>query len=290
MPYFLLFVSIVLCVCKSSSYNYYAKSEQPDVHGLFRFNFICYAIAAVLLTVFSIGGGISLPTVLCSLGYAITVLLLQSLLIVAMKTGSMSTTSLLNLYGMVIPAVAGPIFWAETFGLLQVFGLVAMVVSIFFLRDTSLNEGKKGKYRILLGIACFLLSGNAGLLEKIHQSTYAKDERFQFLTIAYCTMFLISLFVFFITKKNAKAMVQNKKRFITVGIVVGIITGAYSSVNLFLAGTLDSLIYYPVANGGALLFTVLISVLLFRERPTSKKIIGFVLGLISVVLLCFPTI
>ena len=211
-------------------------------------------------------------------------------MIAAMKNGSMSTMSLLNLYGMVIPAVAGPIFWAEPFGVLQIVGLVAMIVSVFFFRENPTGEVNNRKLQVFLGIACFITSGCAGLTEKIHQSTYARDERSAFLLIAYCTMMLLSLIAFFITKKDSQQPVQNKKLFTIVVITVGLITGAYSFVNLYLAGTLDSLIYYPVANGGALLLTVFISVLFFRERPTAKKIFGFVLGLVSVVLLCFPTI
>ncbi|MBO4594112.1 MAG: EamA family transporter [Clostridia bacterium] len=231
-----------------------------------------------------------MPTVLCALGYAVVVLLLQSIMIYAMKIGSMSTMSLLNLYGMVIPAIAGPIFWAESFGILQIVGLIAMIVSIFFFKEPSTNDNNAGKLQIFLCIACFLMSGSAGLMEKIHQSTYGRAERSEFLAIAYSTMLLISVIIFFITKKNSQVPLRNKKNFIITGILSGLITGGYSFVNLYLAGNLDTLIYYPVANGGALLLTVFISVLLFHEKPTTKKIIGFVLGLISVVLLCFPTI
>lgn len=289
MPYFLLGVSIILCVCKSASYNYYTKEEKPDTHGVFRFNFVSYLVAATLAMLLSISGNLSWQTVLCALGYAVIVLSLQTLLIVAMKMGSMSTTSLLNLYGMVIPALAGSLFWREPFGIAQNFGLLAMIASIFFLREQAQDTEKKGKGQGWIAIACFVLSGCAGLMEKIHQSTPAKAERSEFLAVAYCTMLLLSLLVCVITRKNGKEPVRNKKRFLVVGTLVGAITGVYGSVNLFLAGALNSLIYYPVANGGALLLTVLISVAVFKEKPTRKKILGFILGLASVILLCLPT-
>lgn len=298
MAYLLLVVSIVLCVLKSASYNYYAKEENPGVHGVFRFNFISYAFAAVLAVILAAASGTftcAWQTALCAFGYAVIVLSLQSIMIFAMKKGSMATTSLLNLYGMVIPAIAGPIFWKESFGVLQGIGLGIMIVSVFFLSGVSTKGEKMSIWPIVLGIACFLFSGLAGLMEKIHQSTPGRSERSVFLAIAYSIMLVISCIVFLSTRKataetnSVNADGKRKMRFWIVGSLVGLITGAYGSVNLYLAGNLDSLIYFPVANGGALLLTVLVSVLFFREKPSIKKIIGFVLGLAAVLLLCFPT-
>ncbi|MBQ5926380.1 MAG: EamA family transporter [Clostridia bacterium] len=294
MPYLFLIVSVLLCVTKSSAYNIYAKGEKPNLHGVFRFNFVSYALACVFLFLLSIGGSISMPTVFCALGYAVIVLLLQSLMVFAMKSGSMATVSLLNVYGMVIPAIAGPIFWKEPFGILQGIGLVAMILSIFFLNEETQTkengtETEKGnKLWILLGACCFLLSGLAGLMEKMHQSTSAKGERFEFLALAYATMFLLSLSVCLSTKKQATPP-ADKKRFLFSALSVGVVAGVYSSVNLYLAGTLDSLVYFPVANGGALLLTVFISIVVFREKLKKKKAVGFILGLLSVILLCIPS-
>ena len=290
MAYFLLVVSIVLCVLKSASYNYYAKEENPGVHGVFRFNFVSYAFAAVLALILALTSGkmtCTWQTAVCALGYAVVVLSLQSIMIFAMKKGSMATTSLLNLYGMVIPAIAGPIFWKEPFGVLQGVGLGVMIISVFFLSGVSTKGEKFSIWPVILGIACFVFSGLAGLMEKIHQSTPGASERSVFLAIAYSMMLVISFFVFIATRKNNQQPIKNKNRFWIVGVLVGLITGAYGSVNLYLAGKLDSLIYYPVANGGALLLTVLLSVVVFREKPSVKKMIGFVLGLASVLLLCF---
>jgi multidrug transporter EmrE-like cation transporter len=43
-----------------------------------------------------------------------------------------------------------------------------------------------------------------------------------------------------------------------------------------------------VANGGALLLTVLISVAVFREKLSARRLAGFLLGLLSIVLLSLP--
>ena len=50
--------------------------------------------------------------------YAVVVCSLQTLSVIAMKIGPMSSTSLMVLYGMIIPAIAGPIFRKEKTGVL----------------------------------------------------------------------------------------------------------------------------------------------------------------------------
>jgi multidrug transporter EmrE-like cation transporter len=66
------------------------------------------------------------------------------------------------------------------------------------------------------------------------------------------------------------------------------VIGLYSTVNLTLSGKLDSMIYYPIANGGAMLLTVLVSVIVFKERFDKQKITGTIIGLLGILCLSIP--
>ena len=287
--YILLVVSIILAVLKSSVYNTYAKTEKPDIKGVFMFNAFSYGVAALIaLVVFLFGEtSISLVTVFCALGYAVIVFSLQSLSIVAMRTGEMSLTSLIILYGMIIPSLAGPIFWSEPFGILQGVGIVAMIVSLWLLSDKTDGKNKITKKWIIIVALCFLLSGFAGVMEKIHQSTSAKAEKTSFILCACLCMLVFSLSGVLAVRKKSQNEV-NIKKLSLLGSSSGVIVGLYSSVNLTLAGALNSMIYYPVANGGALLLTVVVSFLVFKEKLSKSKIIGFIIGLLAIVTLSLP--
>ena len=78
------------------------------------------------------------------------------------------------------------------------------------------------------------------------------------------------------------------KSAVLLGAASGAVASVYSQINLTLAGKLDSLIYFPVANGGALLLTVLISTTVFHEKLSLKQIAGFFIGLCSIILLSLP--
>ena len=288
MMYFLLAASIVLATVKSSVYNSYAKKVNPNVAQIFLFNTITYLVGAIVAFLFGIGESITLATFLCAIGYAVIVFSLQALSVMAMTMGNMSTISLLVLYGMIIPALAGPIFWKEKFGILQAIGVVLILISIWLLREKKESGG--GKKLAIFATLCFIVSGLAGVIEKVHQSTNGRDEKTMLLFVAYLFMLVFSAVGFLFTKSKFQKQGESivKKPILIFGAVTGVIVILISQTNLTLAGGLDSLIYYPVANGGALLLTVLVSATIFKEKLTKMRVLGFVLGLVSILLLSFP--
>jgi drug/metabolite transporter (DMT)-like permease len=191
------------------------------------------------------------------------------------------------MYGMIIPAVAGPIFWKEPIGILQIAGIVMMLASLWLIegRGASRTRPTEKKW-IPLAILAFILSGMAGVMEKIHQSTEAREERLPFVLVACAFMLAFSLSVLPFTKCVAESVAYLPT--LSIAALSGLVIGFYSTVNLILSGKLDSMIYYPVANGGALILTVLASALLFKERMDRPKIIGTAIGLAGILCLSIP--
>ena len=287
--YFLLAASIVLAVCKSSLYNSYAKKSNPTLGATFRFNAISYGVAALIALIGMLvsAEGISLTTVLCAFFYATIVISLQTISITAMRVGAMSTTSICVMYGMIIPSVAGPIFWHEPTGFLQIAGILMMLISLWLIKGKTQEErSAKTKSWIILAAFAFLLSGMAGVMEKIHQSTAAKDEKMPFVFTACIFMFAFSLIAGAISRRKGEK--GEKISFDPIPLLSGLVIGFYSSVNLILAGKLDSMIYYPIANGGAMLLTVFVSAIVFKERFDRMRMIGTGLGLLGILCLSIP--
>ena len=282
MMYVLLLVSILMCVGKNALYNVFAKHEKPSIGAIFLFNGFAYAVAALITLVCGIGNKLSAETLVIALAYAICVFSLQLFSILAMCNGQMSLTTLIVTYGMLIPALAGPVFWHEEFGIMQAIGVFVMLVSLWLLRDNGADKAKLSGTWILFAVICFLLSGLAGLLEKLHQSADACEERRMFIFIACAAMFTLSMCGMLI--KGVRPLHSLRCTALT-GIATGAIVSLYFLVNLTLAGKMDSLIYYPIANGGAVPLTVLISIVCFKEKPSAQRLFGFCLGLVSIILL-----
>ncbi len=287
--YFLLAASIVLCVCKSAFYNAYAKKNDSSLVATFRFNAVSYGVAALIALIGALVSkeSISAATVICAFFYGIIVLSLQTASITAMSVGTMSVTAICVMYGMIIPSVAGPIFWSEPIGVLQIPGIILMIVSLWFLKgETSGTNRKMTTKWLLLALAAFVFSGMAGVMEKIHQSTSGKGERMSFVCIGCLFMLVFSVIAGLILR--GKAGNKTRVKIPPIAILSGIVIGFYASVNLILAGKLNSMIYYPIANGGAMILTVIVSAVVFGERFNKEKILGVVLGLFGILLLSLP--
>ena len=287
--YLLLLVSIVLAVCKSSLYNSYAKKSEPTLQATFRYNSASYGVAAIVSLIGMLIGSrvLSATTVLCSFFYAAIVISLQTISITAMRVGAMSTTSICVMYGMIIPSVAGPIFWKEPIGFLQIAGIIMMLASLWLIKGKSpADQRKTTKKWMLLAALAFVLSGMAGVMEKIHQSTEAREERLPFVFTACAFMFVISILAGLITRKKEEG--KFTKPMLLLAAQSGLVIGLYSTVNLILSGNLDSMIYYPVANGGAMLLTVLVSAVVFKERFDKPRITGTIIGLLGILCLSLP--
>lgn len=287
--YLLLAVSIILAVGKSSLYNSFAQKSESTLGATFLFNAMSYGVAAAIALVGMLISSetLSLTTVLCAFFYAMIVTSLQTISITAMRVGAMSTTSICVMYGMIIPSVAGPFFWNEPIGMLQIIGIVLMIVSLWLIKGKSSAEEKKtSKMWVFLAIFAFVLSGMAGVMEKIHQSTAARAERMSFVLIACVFMLVFSIVAKLITYRHRGRFSPNST--VLIAVLSGIIIGLYSTVNLTLSGKLDSMIYYPIANGGAMLLTVLVSVIVFKEHFDKQRIKGTIIGLLGILCLSIP--
>ena len=287
--YFLLLVSIVLTVCKSSLYNSYAQKSEPTIEAVFRFNTISYGVAAMvaLVGILIKAETLSVMTVFCAFFYATIVISLQTISITAMRVGAMSTTSICVMYGMIIPAIAGPIFWKESIGALQIAGILMMIASLWLIKEERRSEKNElTKKWALLAVLAFVLSGMAGVMEKIHQSTEAREERLSFVFIACAFMFAFSVSARLVTRRKAEKTSTGSVA--SLAALSGLVIGLYSTVNLILSGKLDSMIYYPIANGGAMLLTVLVSAIIFKERFDRLRMIGTAIGLFGILCLSIP--
>ena len=279
----LLILSIILGSSKSAVYNNHAKKTNPDTGGIFAFNAASSGIA--LLVIILSGGSISVSpfTVFCAVMYALIVLTLQTLSVFAMKSGSMSIISALVVYGLIIPALAGPVFWKEPLNALQIPGIILIFVSFFLLKQKSDKKNELSGKWLAAAVFCFIFSGLAGLMEKVHQTSLFSTEKSGFLFTAYAVMFLFSLVITFIKRSDIKP--SQWRPTLLHGVLSGVIMGFYCRINLTLAGTLKSLVYYPVSNAGGLLLTFALSVILFKEKFTKTQLAGFIIGLAAIILL-----
>lgn len=67
-----------------------------------------------------------------------------------------------------------------------------------------------------------------------------------------------------------------------LAIFSGAALGMIHSLNLYLSGVLPSIVFFPIVNGGLILMTAMVSVVVFHERLKVKQIAGLILGVIII--------
>lgn len=284
MIYVLLGCSIILAVVKSAFVKKYS-SYSPDKNSpIFLFNLIAYGIAAFIQLAIYHLPSFSWWTVIPAAGYALSCYFMQIFLMKCMAIGSMALSSLFCMYGMLIPTVAGPVFFSESFSFLQVIGVVLMILAIFFSADVKKDESSSSKKWLMFALLTLLFSGMVGIFEKIHQTGPNKADIHSFLSCAFILITLLNAVTLPIARKSETVRPSLKNRLI-LAILTGLVVIFYNRINLILAGTLDTMIYYPISSGGAILLTLVVSVMIFREPIRRNHILCFISGTAAILLL-----
>ena len=217
-------------------------------------------------------------------GYAFSCYFMQMFLMKSMAIGSMALSSLFCMYGMLIPTVAGPIFFGESFSIGQGVGVVLMILAIFFSADVRDEGSATSKKWLIFALLTLFFSGMVGVFEKVHQTGPDKADIYSFLSCAFIIIATLNAITLPFVRKSESNPPSFKKG-LMVAILTGLVVVIYSRINLILAGALDTMIYYPISSGGAVLLTLVVSVMIFREPIRRNHILCFISGTAAILLL-----
>lgn len=292
----LLAISILVCLTSGILGNMYSKKYISGVKDRFLYCIIVQSFAAIMLFVLA-GFTIkcSAYTVILAVCFgAITII--QSLSnLSALAIGPWSYTAVINSFSTVITALSGYLFWQEKLSTVKIIGIVLMVGCLCLATAKDETKKKASLKWLLLTLLTSLSTAGVGLLQKVHQNSPHKHELSQFLIIAFISSVILSTVAYFVSgrfKKDESAngglkkIILDKKVLFLGMVAVGIFMALNNEFNLYLVGTMDSAVFFPMVNGGGLILSVLMSVLLFKEKLSWKQSIGVLLGIVATLLLC----
>lgn len=282
--YLKMVLSVVANVTRNTTVNL-QKKKTPSESEFLIFNALCSLITCITLLIVCKGiQHISLYTLLLSVLYGVALVTSYQMLILAMREGPMSYTILISTCGMIIPTLFGTIVYKESVSVFQVIGFVLMPIGFYF----GANPNKSDKITIKWAkyvFTCFFSNGMQGVLQKVIIRSEHSEENGMFLMNAFFASALILTVMYFFKKEKAKFGKDFAKKY-SSSVIVGLADAFQHKVNTVLAGVLPSIICYPVINGGGIAGATLVSVLVFREKMDKKQIIGFVLCVMSIILMC----
>ncbi len=288
--YALLLLSLIAAACGTVARKYYTDKSGNAAKTKCIYTASSCLIAALCLAAVGNMMRPSLFSVLLSLLFG-TVTALQGIaLLMAMRLGPVSYSMMFASFSTVITALSGVLFFGESITPLKIVGIALMLVSFVFAVEREQN-GKKGSLVwLLLCIAVFLCTGGIGIMQKVHQSSPYKAELDIFLVLSFIVTAAVSLLVFaLLSRGEEEAKPQGKKAWLLLLLCTvggGVCVAINNKLNLFLSGVLEASVFFPIANGGAVVLSTLAAFFLFGERLSLRRWIGLSVGVLAVVLLC----
>jgi drug/metabolite transporter (DMT)-like permease len=279
--YLLLTASVAVNVTGNSINNRFAKRDGETTADKFAYNLLASAAALAVVAIFGGSLRLSLTTFLLGMLFGVCNGCSFICRTFALAEGPMSLTLLIGSCGMLIPTVAGTIFWQEPISPLQIFGIALMLYALSLIMNvgTKPREGRLSFRWILFSAGSFLCTGFISVMQKVQQSSAYPDERGGFLLTSFAVALAINGLMLLASGRKAT---KRPSRQSAGGLLTGCCTGANHILNLYLSGVIPAVIFFPLVNGGGILLSALVGRLLFGEICSKRQYLGFVLGLAAI--------
>ena len=219
----------------------------------------------------------------CAIGFAVTYMIACVGLHYAILTGPLSITTLFSSYSLLIPTLYGLLVCNERITLNLLFGILLLLLSVFFVyRETGEEKKITGRW-LFWSILAFVGNGGCSVLQKVQQDFSGGLYGNEFMVVA-LTVSLIGMFIFALAVERTDIR-KNLKKGIATYTVCGISNAIVNFLVLYLVNHLPSSVMFPVITAGGIVITTLISILCYHEKLSSFQYIGIIFGVGSVVFL-----
>ncbi|MBQ8641550.1 MAG: EamA family transporter [Clostridia bacterium] len=287
--YLLTLASVLMETAKNVFSNSFSKTSLKNNTDIYKFNTFMYAGSLlVMLVMLGVAGcKLSLYTVGMAALFAIVSGGMQSALLRALRHGPLSFVNFIQTSGgLVIPALFGAIFLQQGITVIQIVALPVLIVSMALVMDLKKGEKGSGKGKWLPdAILSMICCGLVGVLQSLHQASSHADEMYGFLAVTFFFIVLMNLVPWLLSEKKEPANFSVRSRALLQPAGSGVFMGIVNVLNLFLIGVMPSVIFFPIANGGLLIMTILAAVVFFKERLKPAQWIGIGIGIVAMCLL-----
>ena len=90
------------------------------------------------------------------------------------------------------------------------------------------------------------------------------------------------------TKGSKSAPTQKySKKFYLLALLLSLSVVIANKLNMFLVGALPGLVFFPVINGGTIMFSAIVSKYLFKEKLSVLSWCGIFTGILAIILIAF---
>lgn len=282
MNYLLLAITTGALSAQSLTTKQYNKKNNAPI--IFT---VMSAISALLVFLFSSSFKLqfNIETLLYSFFFAVCYSAALLGTTVAIASGPLSISALIQSYALIIPTFYGILFLNEPVKLTMITGFLLLVISLFavnYIKGENSSQ-KISKKWIIAIIFAFIGNGMCSTVQKIQQvasgGKYKNELMIGALIITALMLFPISL----LSEKN-KIKPSFKKGWFWA-VACGIANGIVNLLVLILGGRIPVSLLFPIISAGSIILSSAISILIYKEKLTKIQLTGVAIGVVSIVFL-----
>jgi len=216
------------------------------------------------------------------------VIFIGSLFVIAETTAKygISVAQVANRMSVVIPISIAILFYGDSITASKVVGIVLAIAAVYLVSHKEAEGKKEDKFWWVFPLIIFLCSGIVDSSINYAQRELVDETNFDaFLSTIFSTAFIFGLIILMYQLIIKKERIQGKA--IPTGIILGAINYGtmYCIIRALNSGVLEPSALFPINNLSILTIATLISVLVYKEKLSTKNWIGIILSLLAIFIL-----
>lgn len=273
---------------QSSLFKMYSKKCQQNSGANAFFSTLLLAFTALISMFFAIGTTFDSYSIMYGAIMGVCFFVFIRLYNEAMACGPMAYTVFIFSLNMIVPIIASVFMYSEYPTLFNYVGFVVLLVAIFLMNfATQRTRGMEiSKKWILLCLVGTIFNGGIGLMSKVYPMQAPVTNFPLFITVAFLVATILSCVAYF--SKDVRDNLQQFKPngwFIPLAIIIAITNVSGNTLYTMFSSNFDAAVYFPTVNGSSMMISLVISIILFREKLKPLAIVGLLLGVMSIMLL-----
>lgn len=276
-------VLLSICIVSASLQSVFKKKLNKKCEGCeFSVSMIISLFALIYFIVFSNGYIFDMRLIPYCIAFSVCYATAAATCVLALACGSLALTNMVLAYSCIIPLGYSIFALGEVLNIFQISGVILLGLSFLF----TYYPGEKKKIELkwmVYAILLFASNGMCGAVQKMQKEAFggAFDSSFMIISLI---MVMVLLLVLAIIREGKRILIAFKYGFIQCSLS-GICNGAANYFALLCLAVVPGSVYYPFNAAGGLVLTYIFSITIFKEKFNKNQIIGFILGILSMILI-----
>ncbi len=283
MPYLLLSIA-ALAVTGQNIFK--QKFNDKCKSGTFFFTGMIAVFAMAFFIVINRDSYYSVKLLLPSAAFALSYASATFFAVLAIRYGSLAKSCLIISFSLLIPSFYGILFLHEPVSLELILGTILLIVSLVLINyEKEETEEKASLKWYIFVLLAFLGNGMCSTVQKAKQQIHgtAGDNLFMIVALA---IVAILMFILALCSREERTSVRETIRHgFLWAILCGVANGLTNYLVILLNLRIPASTLFPVISSGSLILSFLYSIFVVREKFSTRQYIGFLIGVVSIVLL-----